>query len=250
MKVFAVNHGQTFLDAVGRIQGCKSNPSLTVKGRDQAHKIAKTLSSCGIDVIISSPLKRSLKTAEIIAEHLHIGKGDISVSTKLNERDFGDYEHKPLTKVDMNSLRRWTDNAPTPNGETIREVTNRIVVFMDITLELFNGKTILLVVHDHVLRALHWYFHGIPKPGGETPIETGNGTLFEFDTTKLYMGTNDYDFTEPDTPTSASKEEAVIPDTIIIPEAILNNADSKTSRVLGQNEIDDLIKNIFEASRG
>jgi probable phosphoglycerate mutase len=252
MKVYAVSHGQTFLNTTGRVQGSKCNPTLTVTGKEQANKAAELLSSRGIDIIIASPLKRSMETAEIIARRLNIDKRQISEATKLNERDFGDYENKSVSEVDLEALSRWTDNVPTPRGETIREVANRIVGFMDITLELFHGKTLLLVVHDQVLRALYWYFHGIPKPGEETHIETENCTLYEFDT--MIGAEEGYDY-EPaavdiELQLLESALEPYVPDVIVIPDTLLAADDANTGRVLGQNEIDDLIKSIFAASAG
>jgi broad specificity phosphatase PhoE len=206
MKIYAIRHGQTDLNSEGRIQGRKSDPSLNKLGRKQAREIAETLSSKGIDLIITSPMKRAMETAEIIAEHLKIGKDKIISGARLYERDFGDYEGKPMAEVDINSLRRWTDNAPIPNGETIRELASRIFGFLDDSLERFyDKKAILFVVHGHVLRTMYWYFNGLPKVSrilgrtfkglpavGEEVIETDNCGLYEFDTDKIPPGMKEY----------------------------------------------------------
>ena len=224
MKIYAVRHGQTDLNAEGRIQGCKSALPLNEKGKKQAQEIANILSDKGIDLIITSPLKRATETADIIAEHLNIKHNKVVKGMRLCERDFGDYEGKLMSEVDVNSLRRWTDNMPTPNGETIRELAGRVFDYLDDRLDemkdivnrdrrlylddqydkrhgdnndietKYNAVsnaleeldiTILFVVHSHVLRTMYWYFNGLPEEGNETVIETENCGFYEFDTKKI-----------------------------------------------------------------
>jgi uncharacterized phosphatase len=71
LKVIAIRHGQTDLNAEGRVQGCKSDLPLNEEGRRQAREIAEVLSDKGIDFIVTSPLKRAMETADIIAERLN-----------------------------------------------------------------------------------------------------------------------------------------------------------------------------------
>ena len=182
MNLLYLRHGQTDWNALHLIQG-KTDIPLNETGREQAHAAADSLASYGIDLIIASPLKRAMETAEIIAERLGIDRGRIVSDASLCERDFGIYEGRPMSEVDMDALRHWTDDAPTPGGETIRDVAGRVFGFMDAALEKHKGKTMLLVAHGHVLRVLYWYFHGIPAQGEEeTMIRTDNCALYEFDT--------------------------------------------------------------------
>jgi len=46
----------------------------------------------------------------------------------------------------------------------------------------FEGKTILLVAHAHVLRAVYWYFNGLPEQNEEIIINIDNCEFYEFDT--------------------------------------------------------------------
>ena len=127
---------------------------------------------------------------------MNIGKDKIIKGKRLYERDFGDYEGSLISEVEINALRRWTDNAPTPNGETIRELAARVFEFLDdvlpnIKVEEIERKRIepenesseikiLFVVHGYVLRTMHWYFNGLPEEGDETVIETDNCGFYEF----------------------------------------------------------------------
>ena len=213
MKIYAVRHGQTDMNAKGRIQGSKSDLPLNKTGRKQALDAAKSLSDKGIGLIVTSPMKRAMETAGIIAEQLKIAGSKMVIGTRLRERDFGDYEGRLMSEVDINSLRRWTDNAPTPGGETIRELAARVFEFLDERIEDFermaasehfsylcdeyrkqhgedsdsdimfesverslkelNDVAILFVVHGHVLRCMHWYFKGLPSGSNATSRDDG-----------------------------------------------------------------------------
>ena len=128
-------------------------------------------------MIITSPLRRARETAEIIA--VHLGPG-IEIHNGLVERDFGDYERRLFAEVDIDALRRWTDNVPTLNGETIRETASRVFRTMAGITERHKGKNIAIIAHGHVMRSIIWYFNGLPTEGEEPDFNVGNCEVFEF----------------------------------------------------------------------
>ena len=191
MKAYVMLHGQTDLDSEGRIIG-NSDPPLNDAGRKQAREAAKQLQEKGIDMILSSPQIRAMETAEIIAEGFGFDKGKITKGIKLYERAFGDLEGKLISEVDMFALNSWFGNAATPNGETIKDTANRVIGYMNNMVKIFRTKTMLLVVPEHVLRVLFWFFAGLPEPGKEHVIEIGNCKIFEFNTDDIPMEIRDY----------------------------------------------------------
>ena len=66
MKLYVMRHGQTDWNVAGKIQG-STDIELNETGIKQAEATKEKLLGENIDVIISSPLKRARKTAEIIA---------------------------------------------------------------------------------------------------------------------------------------------------------------------------------------
>ena len=176
MKIYAMRHGQTDWNAKGRIQGRTDIP-LNETGRAQAEKAAINLPE-NITVIFSSPLERAIETAEIINKRFNV---EIVTEERLIERNFGDYEGLSINRVDINSLRRWTDNAPTPGGETIHDVFLRITDFLDRLKVEYCDQTVLIVSHGHVLRSIIWYFNGLPEDGKEAVVETPNCGFYEFE---------------------------------------------------------------------
>jgi len=221
MKAYVVLHGQTDFDAEGRIIG-NSDPPLNETGRAQAGEAAKALQGKGIDMILSSPQVRTMETAEIIAEGFGFDKDKITKGLKLYERAFGDLEGKLISEVDMFALNSWFSNAATPNGETIKDTANRVIGYMNNMVKIFRTKTMLLVVPEHVLRVLFWFFAGLPEPGKEHVIEVASCKVFEFNT--------------DDIPTEIREYEPAVE----IPEPSSAGNDDP-GRLLSQAEIDALI---------
>ena len=88
MKFYVVRHGQTDWNAKGRIQG-KTDIELNEIGIEQANKLKELIKDYNIDLIISSPLKRARKTAEVINEAV---KCNIIFEESLKERGYGIFE--------------------------------------------------------------------------------------------------------------------------------------------------------------
>ena len=218
MKAYVLLHGQTEFDAQGRIIG-NNDPPLNETGKAQAQAAAEELQSKGIDMILSSPQNRTMETAEIIAGALGIDIKNITKGLKLYERAFGDLEGKLISEVDMFALSSWFGNVATPNGETVRETANRVIAYMNTMVKIFRSKTMLLVVPEHVLRVLYWFFTGLPEMGHERVIDATNCKVYEFDTDDIPPEIKDYQ-PAPDAPV---------------------NADDDPGRLLSQAEIDALI---------
>ena len=65
MKLYLVRHGQTEKNKYGLVQG-QTEADLSLKGIEDAKKLQDLISSLNIDVVISSPLRRAIDTAQII----------------------------------------------------------------------------------------------------------------------------------------------------------------------------------------
>jgi len=219
MKAFVILHGQTDYDAEGRIIG-NSDPELNDTGRSQALAAAQELKDSGIDMILSSPQKRTMETAEIIAEVLGIDGIKITKGLKLYERALGDLEGMFISEVDMFALSSWFGNMATPNGETVRETANRVIAYMNNMVKIFRTKTMLLVVPEHVLRVMYWFFTGLPELGKEHVLDTANCKIFEFNTDDIPPEIKDY------------QPAADVP---------ADNSADDPGRLLSQSEIDALI---------
>lgn len=67
MKLYVMRHGQTSWNVQGKIQGM-TDIELNDVGIKQAEDKKEEFNKLDIDLIIASPLKRALKTAQIVSE--------------------------------------------------------------------------------------------------------------------------------------------------------------------------------------
>ncbi len=89
--VYLLRHGETDLNAQGVLQG-SIEADLNARGRAQAEAAAKQMRNLGLQRIISSPQRRAVQTAEIIADHLQL---PVETQASLRERSWGPYEGRP-----------------------------------------------------------------------------------------------------------------------------------------------------------
>ena len=91
MIVKFVRHGETDLNSsVRRMQGI-SNYDINENGIKQAESTRDKLDKEEFDLIITSPLKRALHTAQIINETKNI---PLIIDNRIIERDYGQLEGK------------------------------------------------------------------------------------------------------------------------------------------------------------
>ena len=69
MILYLARHGESDWNVANRFQGVTDRP-LTDRGRTQAEELAQEVAGKGIDAVYSSPLRRALDTAAIVAGRL------------------------------------------------------------------------------------------------------------------------------------------------------------------------------------
>jgi len=79
---YIFRHGETKSNVEGRWQGRGVNLPLTERGISQAEDLSERLQNLGIQIICSSPLKRALQTAEIVAEKLNVPVKEVEELTE------------------------------------------------------------------------------------------------------------------------------------------------------------------------
>lgn len=156
MKLYATRHGETVWNAQDKVSGL-TDVELTEKGIEQAQELAKKLEGKPIDLMLVSPLKRAQDTAKIISEHC----GGIPMLTeqRLIEQNYGIYEGGDrFDEAFLNNKRCFAYKYP-GGGESMMQLAHRIYGLLDEIKEKYSDKTVLLVCHGGVLRAVNTYFN-------------------------------------------------------------------------------------------
>lgn len=154
MKVYIVRHGEVPHNALKVYNN--ENEDLNEKGIIQANQLKEKINNLQYDVIISSPLIRAKHTAEII----NVKNKDILIDNRLEERNPGDLNGKPISYT--NREEYWDFNYKIQYGtsENMKLFFTRIFNFLD-DLKYKNYNSVLIVAHSGVSKAFSAYFQGI-----------------------------------------------------------------------------------------
>jgi len=164
-----LRHGITDWNREGRFQG-RTDVPLNDEGISQARAAARRLQGIAFDTIVSSPLIRAVKTAEIIAAAS--GK-PISIDADLIECHFGSFEGRSIREtMDEHGIAAKEALATIlpSDGEAWVEVSQRSLRCVGQWLDRHPQAAILFVSHDGVMQAMsealcHRWFdnrHGVP----------------------------------------------------------------------------------------
>ncbi len=200
-KLVLLRHGQSQWNLENRFTGWEDVP-LTEQGINEANNAGILLkkNNIKIDKIFSSILQRANITAEIAIkaseiENLHINDSLIyEKDQRLNERNYGDLvglnKAETAEKFGKEQVHIWrrSYDTPPPNGESLKDVVNRVSPYFIETIKPFilNKKNVLIVAHGNSLRAI-MITVGMYKPEEISSIElpTGSPLCLEYDNGEL-----------------------------------------------------------------
>ena len=149
-----LRHGATDWNRQGRFQGRTDNP-LNDDGIAQAHAAAERLQAVSLGHVVSSPLLRALRTAEIIAA---ASSKIVTIDHGLIELDFGSFEGMPVRETMMrhgaNSAQGLLVDMLPADAEPWGDVAQRALASVGQWLDRHPQDEILFVCHDAVMQSM------------------------------------------------------------------------------------------------
>jgi broad specificity phosphatase PhoE len=127
MILYCVRHGESVYNAEGRIQG-QSDVPLSELGRCQSEAVADAVGKLPVDAVYSSPLKRAMETARMIANRLGLEVRTDSRLKEINAGIFQDRLRSELSELYPQELARWLRGDPDyviPGGESRHDLMQR-----------------------------------------------------------------------------------------------------------------------------
>ena len=181
-----VRHGQSEWNALGKWTGW-TDINLNDEGRKDARRAAESIKNLQLDQAYTSDLKRAQQTLEEIVKTLQVKNLPTIKAAELKERHYGDLTGKNKWKIkeeygeeQFTKWRRSWD-FPVPNGETLKDVYNRVIPYYskNILPDLMAGKNVIVAAHGNSLRALVKYLENISDQ--EIPkLEIGTGEVYVY----------------------------------------------------------------------
>ncbi len=165
LYVYLLRHGETTWNADGNRYCGLTDVELTENGLRQAENAAKLLTPVTFDAVYSSPLRRALVTADI-ASRRH---PSLTADERLREASFGSWEGKTREEFIAENPGLWQSWAEDPagtraggNGETAREVVERVDGFFEEIQKRHPAGRVLVVAHNTVNRLYMCWKLGMP----------------------------------------------------------------------------------------
>jgi broad specificity phosphatase PhoE len=146
-------HGQTYSNVTGFYAGW-SNEDLNEAGYTQVRRLSSRLAGLPISAVYASPLLRTFSTASILAEPHRL---EPELLDDLIEIRLGDWEGLHVDEIERRWQGLWQQSMtdPTeltmPNGESLREVTDRAIRAFEWVKAGNRGKHALIVTHEVVI---------------------------------------------------------------------------------------------------
>jgi probable phosphomutase (TIGR03848 family) len=138
-----------------RLGGLTPGIHLDDRGRGQAEAAARRLSGLSVAAVHASPLERTMETARIVARPHGLR---VVVERGIREVDFGTWTDRPLAELRRRALWRTVQATPSrvtfPGGESLRAAQARAVEASERLAAAHPGRTVVLVSHADVIKAL------------------------------------------------------------------------------------------------
>ena len=129
-----------------------ADPPLTARGRDQAERLAAWLAVEPIDVVLSSPQRRAIETAEPIAR---VHGLDVQVVAGLVEYDVQSDSYIPMEELratdDPKLAAMYEGRWEEFGGESTETFRARVAATLDEVVTAHPGRRVVAVCHGGVI---------------------------------------------------------------------------------------------------
>ena len=162
-RFILVRHGQTEWNKFERFRG-RVDIDLDDTGLKQADAAAEKIARLEVKTIYSSPLKRAMTTAQIIAHPLGL---EVQPLEEINDMDFGQWHGLSISEVreqypELFALwRLHPERLEIPEGETLEQVRSRVAACIDELAAKHDGEIVALVSHRVVCKVLLCHLLGL-----------------------------------------------------------------------------------------
>ncbi len=167
--IYLLRHGET--EGPKRVYKGHIDVPLSRAGEKQVEKVAKALKeftkkyTLKCETCYSSPLKRAVKTAQIVAKSIPLFVKEEEI---LKERNFGEWEGLSINEIVSlypEEFERWRKDPvkfSPPQGESTLEVSKRAHKAIEEILKNHRGEQVFITAHGGINRVILCNILGVP----------------------------------------------------------------------------------------
>jgi len=180
-RLYLVRHGTTTMNVENRYRGRRDIP-LDAQGYQDAVDAACQLSGTGLSAVYTGPLRRTIATAQIIADEARVP--DLRILHGLTNVDYGAWEGMTAAEAEMYdpTLFRLYKTAPAkaacPMGERLSDAQDRAIEALQLIGGRHAGETVVGVTHAVMIRLVVARLSGATGEGWRIPVGRGSLSLF------------------------------------------------------------------------
>jgi uncharacterized phosphatase len=146
MKIYLIRHGQTDWNLQGRFQG-REDIELNETGIMQAINCGRAIKDTKFQAVITSPLIRARKTAEIIAEQVSVM--ELVIEDSIIERDF-----KKVSGMTPQEREIFYASGEPDDKEPWEDLCNRMIQSIKMYGKKYYNHNIIMVSHGASINAV------------------------------------------------------------------------------------------------
>jgi broad specificity phosphatase PhoE len=183
-RLFVVRHGTTTMNVENRYRGRRDVP-LDAQGYQDAVNAARALSGVGLAAVYAGPMRRTIATAQIIADEARIP--DLRVMHGLNNVDYGLWEGMTAAEAAAQDpaafelYRTSPKRALCPMGERLSDAQQRMIDALELIGARHSGETVVAVTHAVMIRLVVARLNSIEDDSWRIPVGRGSLTEFQVD---------------------------------------------------------------------
>jgi probable phosphomutase (TIGR03848 family) len=162
--ILLIRHAENDYYKQGRLPGRLPGVHLNEKGQAQAKALAHALTKMPLKAVYSSPLERTMETAEPIAAAQGL---EVTPRPGLLEVEIGEWQGLTLKQLRRRKLWKVVQRNPTlarfPAGESFAEAQMRIVHELEALAAAHKPKQVFACVgHSDMIKLAVAYYLGLP----------------------------------------------------------------------------------------
>jgi broad specificity phosphatase PhoE len=181
-RLYLVRHGTTTLNVENRYRGRRDIP-LDAQGYQDAVDAARRLSGEGLAAVYTGPLRRTIATAQIIADEARVP--DIRILHGLNNVDYGAWEGMTAEEAAMfdpeafSVYRSSPNQAVCPFGERLSDAQQRMIDALMLIGSRHAGEAVAVVTHAVMIRLTLVTLGSVDGKDWRVPVGRGSVTAFD-----------------------------------------------------------------------
>lgn len=144
MNLYVMRHGRTNWNEKGIIQGRRNN-MLSKTGKQQAEKTALKYKDVKFDIIVCSPIKRTMQTANIVNKYHNV---KIIKDEDIIEVDQGDFSGRLNSSLTEEEKIKKHERSKEYHLESYDDVFERDKKFLKTLKQKYPYENILVVTHN------------------------------------------------------------------------------------------------------